>query len=208
MVKSKEGIAMPVPCTLPFIRTSVSVSGFQEVGIFMARFLHHDLSWSDRRIHGCILAVFWSLGILCGIWTQFYADFYSASLMRSTLSGSVSIVSLLCVTVLPFLISAFAVFLSCHWMLHPIAFCRGFLLSFVSLGITASFGSAGWLFRLLLCFSEFVSTPFLYWFWLRCFRGPGDSFVLTCALMASFCLLTGSIDYCLITPFLGDLIIF
>ncbi len=198
---------MPVPCTPPVIGISSSVLCVWEVEIFMARLLHQDSSPSVRRIHGCILAVFWTSGLLSGIWAFFDSGGFLSSLMLGSVIGSVSIVSLLCVTVLPFLLSACAVFLSCRGLLFPLAFFRAFLVSYVGMGIYACFGSAGWLFRLFLCFSELLSTPLLYWFWLRCCDPSQGRIVPQCALTGAFCLLIGSIDYCLISPQLRNLII-
>lgn len=127
-------------------------------------------------------------------------------MMLGSVSGAVSIVSLLSVTVLPFLLSASAVFSSCRWLLLPIAFFRAFLLSYVGMGIYGCFGSAGWLFRLLLCFSELFSTPLLYWFWLRCCDPDRGRIAPQGALTGALCLLIGSVDYCLISPQLRSLI--
>ena len=106
MVKSKEGIAMPVPCTLPFIRTSVSVSGFQEDGIFMARFLHQvSVSPKASRNHW-ILAFFWIVGLLTGILAVYLSGPSLSLLMRRTLDCSVSIARLLSAAFLPFILSS------------------------------------------------------------------------------------------------------
>ena len=180
---------------------------FWEVRIIMARFLHHDLSRSPRKFSYCVLALFWTGGLASGIWTWCFADDSIVSLMRSAVSGSVSIVSLLCVTGLPFLLSAFAVFLSSPWALWFLALGKGFVTSFVAMGTAACFGCAGWLIRLLLCFSDFVGTPLLYWYWLRCFRNCGNKPALHTILVGALLFLIGSVDYCLVAPFLADLII-
>ena len=178
-----------------------------EAEISMARFLHHLESYPSRRKFCHFLALCWAASLCCGIYFWFHAGSSFLSLMRSSLYSSVSIVSLLLVTGLPFLLSAFAVFLSCHWLLPAIAFGKGFLFSFISMGALASFGCAGWLLRLLLCFSDLMSMPILYWFWLHCCRIRKYGFGCCTVLSAALIFLIGSIDYCLIAPFLADLII-
>lgn len=173
----------------------------------MARFLHHDLSQSVRKFYCRLLALCWVAGLMGGIWAFFLADDSLASLMRSSVYGPVSIVSLLCVTGLPFLLSAFAVFLSSHWLILLIAAVKGFVYAFICIAVTVSFGCAGWLIRLLLCFTDTFSMPLLYWFWLRCFRFDGSTMGSIAVLAAALFFLTGSVDYCLITPYLADLII-
>lgn len=185
----------------------VSLACFQEAEIFMARFLHHLNFHPSRRIFCHILALCWAAGLGCGIFCWFLVDASLFSLMRSALHGSVSIVSLLSVTALPFFLSAFVVFLSCHGLLFVISFGKGILFAFVSMGTLACFGCAGWLVQLLLCFSDLLSLPLLYWYWLRSFRVSGNSIHSTELLTAALLFLIGSIDYCLIAPFLADLII-
>ena len=179
----------------------------QEADRFMARFLHHEFFCARRKRNLWVLASVWVLGLGSGIWAFAYAGSSLLPLMRSTLSGTVSIVSLLCVTGLPFLFSAFAVFISCHWLIFPIAFCKGFCFSFAATGLLQAFGSAGWLIRPLLCFADSVSMPLLYWFWLSCFRTDDRLWRPRAVLAAALLLLLGSVDYCLISPFLADLII-
>lgn len=174
----------------------------------MARFLHHDSFLPSRRIFCHFLALCWTAGLGCGVASWFLADDSISSLMRSSLDGSVSIVSLLCVTGLPFLLSAFAVFLSGNRLLWGIAFGKGFLFSFVSMGTLASFGCAGWLLQLLLCFSDLVSLPILYWFWIRSSRIRGEGMGCCTLLTAALLFLIGSMDYCLVVPYLADLINF
>lgn len=183
----------------------VTQAVFREAEIFMARFLHHLDFPLSRRTYGPILALIWASGLGCGIFCWFLADSSLFSLMRSALSCSVSIVSLLSVTALPFLLSALVVFFSCHGLLFVISFGKGFLFSFVSMGTLACFGCAGWLVQLLLCFSDLVSLPILYWFWLRCFRYPEDGFHCIGLLTAALLFLISSLDYCLIAPFLADM---
>lgn len=173
----------------------------------MARFLHYDFPCAQRRFPGCCLAFVWSLGLGFGIWAHALSGDSVSTLMRSNLFGTVSIVRLLCVTGLPFLISAFAVLISCRWLIFPVAFFKGVTVSFTAMGFLFSFGSAGWLIRFLLTFADVASLPLLYWFWITCFSGRDRYWAARGMLTAALLLLLGSIDYCLISPFLASLII-
>lgn len=127
-------------------------------------------------------------------------------MMRGAASGSVSIAGLLGITTLPFLISAFAVSFSMAWLIFPVCFCKAFAFSFVSLGVLQAFGSAGWLVRLLLLFSDCAGMPLLYGFWLRHLPGGRPVGVWETAFLLAACVLLGSVDYRIISPFLAGLL--
>lgn len=157
---------------------------------------------------GCrfFLACFWLSGALCGILASLSAGRTLVSLMRGTLFVPVSIVGMLCATALPFLLSAFAVFLSRPVLLLTICFGKAFLFAFVSMGIFQAFGSAGWLLRWFLLFSDYASVPLLYWFWLRHISGERPLDGWETALLCSLALLIGSVNFSVISPFLAGLI--
>ncbi len=177
----------------------------QEDDLIMARFLHrHSISPYFNR-SAFLLAFSWVGGLLVGVFAACSADEFLFPLMRTAVFSGVSIVSVLTAHLLPFLLSAFTVFFSGRALVCPIVFCKGFCFAFVSVGILASFGCAGWLFRLLLCFADLLTMPLLYRYWHRCLDGEGrllSDFLVT----GSVCLLFGSIEYRLILPFLADLI--
>ncbi len=167
-------------------------------------------SWDSfhcrRKALHHLLAFSFCLGLAGGSLTFLSAGESLFPLMRSVLYAPVSIVGILCVSVFPILISAYAVFLSNFAFLLPLCFTRAFLFSFVSLGITQAFASAGWLMQSLLLFSDWTSLPVLYWYWLRNLS-PDRRFhwgetVFACSLSG----LLGSIHFGIISPFLVRLI--
>lgn len=172
----------------------------------MARFLYHGqpLFWRKGSLY--FLAFSWFSGLVCGIATFSSAAAFLIPQMRGSLYGSASIVSLLCVTCLPFLFSAFAVYLSKPQFLLLICFCKAFCFGFVHLGVQLAFGSAGWLLRWLLCFSDSVTAPLLYLYWLRHLDGFRDFSGLEAAFFLSLAVLCASFDFVKISPFLADLI--
>lgn len=171
----------------------------------MARFLHYDFPFFWRKASTAFLAMCWLLGLLSGAVLSGMAEPAFTSMMRAAAESRVSIVRLLTVTVLPFLCSAFAVYLSRPWLLLPIAFCKGLTVSCTAFGITAVYGSAGWLIRGLTMFSSFCTVPVLVFYWLKHISGErrfsGVSLLLS---LASVCLVCG-IDYCYIAPILAKL---
>lgn len=166
----------------------------------------YDSPRQRRKVFRCYLAFSFFLGLVCGSLAYLSAGKSLIPLMRSTLHVPVSIVGPLCVSVFPILLSAYAVFLSNFVLLLPLCFAKAFLFSFVSLGISQAFASAGWLMRSLLLFGSWTSLPILYWYWLRSLT-PGYRFhfwetLFVCSLT---CLL-GSIHFGIISPFLVRLI--
>jgi len=172
----------------------------------MARFLHRKSvpAVCNRRM--LLLAFFWCFGVFSGVWCVFRQGFLSSSVMRGCLYGYVSIVCLLSTLFLPFLLSAFAVFLSGQWLIFPIALYRGFSFSFVFPGFAQCFGCAGQWIWALLCFSDLVSLPLLFWYWLWCLREERRGFAAVSLLVFALLLLIGSADHCLVSPFFADII--
>lgn len=160
----------------------------------------------QRKFGKAILAFSWSLGIVCGIWGYVSAGNALYPLMRNSPCGTMSIVGLLGISVLPFLFSAFAVSISFPFLLYPICFCKAFLFSFVSFGVIHSYEGAGWLIRWLLLFSDTVGVPLLYCFWLRHLPGFQKPSLSENVLFLILFLVLGWIDYRIISPFLACLI--
>ena len=148
------------------------------------------------------LAFCWLLGLICGVALFLYAGTPVLPLMRGILSGSVSIVSLCVIGLIPFLFSAYAVYLSKLWLLLAICFCKACLLSFISIGITFAFGSAGWLMRALLLFSCNILCVLLYFLWTRLLLGRKPYWFAIFAIGIFAC----SVAFYIISPFLACLI--
>lgn len=169
------------------------------------RFFQDSFHCRRKDLHR-LLAFCFCLGLAGGSFTFLLAGKTLLPLMRSALYAPVSIVGILCVSVFPILISAYAVFLSNFLLLLSLSFARAFLFSFVSLGISQAFASAGWLMQGLLLFGGWTSLPVLYWYWLRNLS-PGRRFHWgETALAFTLSGLLGSIHFGIISPFLVRLI--
>ena len=163
-------------------------------------------SYEDASLHSgfspALLAVCWLLGVFCGMLLFLHAGTPVFSLMRRLPYGSVSIVSLLAAGLIPFLFTAYAVFISRPRMVFAVAFCKACLFSFVSLGISVAFASAGWLMRGLLLFGSGVSCVMLYFLWLRILSGRKTYWLAVAAAAAAACWTS----FYIISPFLACLI--
>lgn len=173
----------------------------------MARFFYADSPCWWRKYGRLLLAIVWSAGLICGILVIASVDDHFLSLMRSALYVSVSIVGLLSVTLLPFLLTAFAVFICQPVCLLFLCFVKAVFFSFTAFGVSTGFGDAGWLIWHFLLFSDFVSMPLLYWLWLRCSRVNSTFLYGEILLSVSAALLIGSVNCRIISPFLARLIV-
>ena len=159
-----------------------------------------------RRNCYFFLAFFYLSGILAGMYTCrfFGSDFLS--LMRRAVRCSVSIVDLLAAISLPFLVSAFIVFICRPSLLLPIAFGKAYLSSAVAFSLMRLDPSGGWLLKSLLCFSSGASASLFYLFWLRHISGDRKFSFWEMFLFLSLAVLIASIDTAFISPFLTKLL--
>ena len=167
----------------------------------MARFLLHDFGSIRRR---CFLAAGWIIGLLLGYGLYLHADENVVSLMRGVLTSPVSIAGLVNVTLLPFLFSAFAVYLGYARFLPVLAAGKAFGFGFVLLCAMDQFGSAGWLACPLLLFSDMGTVVVLWLYWLQASDGAGFSFRALAPYVGA-AVLIGSLDYWVIGPFLAGI---
>ena len=156
-------------------------------------------SYADRKL--LQLHLVWVTGLLCGGLFTLLADI-PASLMR--MPGHLSIVGLLLIPLFPFLISASAVYLSCPRLIHVVCFFKAFCFCACAVMIRAACGSAGWLVQALLLFTDGLTTPVLYWFWLRCLEGS-DAVRSAMGCLGLFAV-TAAVDLKWIAPFLNQIL--
>lgn len=169
------------------------------------RFLNRKLPHFSRRMMFLLLAFSWCLGLVLGLWSSAMAGESLVPLMQSAASARVTITGLLTAISLPFLLSALAVFLGRWWLFLPIAFGKAFLIAFTGYGVFVSFGSAGWLMRVLLMFSDCACAPLLLWLWIHGITAERRR-VLSVAGPALLALAIGSVDFYVVSPFLAMLL--
>lgn len=172
----------------------------------MARFLLRISDQNQRKYPIFVLAFIWCSGIIFGVGSYLYAGDSFASLMRMAAGRNVSIVNLLISSMLPFLFSAFAVYLHCPQLLAVLCFLKAWLFGFVSCGVLTSFGSAGWLVWLMMMFSDIFCLIPLWWYWISQFRSANRVHGTQLAGCLAAVLLIVSLDYSFISPLLVNLI--
>lgn len=200
---------IPVPCTLLACDTpNVFTCDFCRRFDVMGRFLRLNLPTGRCKVSVTFLASSFFLGLCAGSWFSIQAGILIFPTMRTAASCGVSIPGLLSANLLPLLFSAFAVYISQIWLLVPIAFWKAFQFSYVGMGVMAAFGSAGWLIRLLMMFSDILMLGVLWWYWLRALSGRRGCALVVSLVPFSAAVLIASLDYSVISPFLADMITF
>lgn len=169
----------------------------------MYGFIRSDMP--EKRQSACKfwLLLLWCAGLILGVFFACQADDSTILMMRSAASAPVSISGLLVVFLLPFLLSASAVYLSQPLLLLATAFAKAFSFGFCAYAVDSAFRSAGWLMCLLLMFSDLCFLPVLMWFWLRHITGNRRSADVDLAVCAAIAVCIGLFDYCIVSPFLA-----
>ncbi|MBE6959260.1 MAG: hypothetical protein E7448_00855 [Ruminococcaceae bacterium] len=147
--------------------------------------------------------VIWLVGLVLG--TVFAAGSGNQYfLMMHTATGHrVTIVGLTATVLLPFLLTAFAVYKNRRWLLYSICFAKAFAFAYCGLGIAAAYGSASWLVRPLFQFSDIVTVPILVWFALRNLNGMNTRRRQDFGICLGFDIVVCCLDLWYISPFLA-----
>ena len=161
---------------------------------------------SQIRHPAFLLTVFSGAGLILATTFAATAKISSVTLMRLVSDSRLSIVCHLASQLLPFLIAAFAVNISRRWLIYTVCFLRLFFFSYIGSLFWIAFGSAGWLIRWLVLFSDIILVPALLWF---CFRGIFENarnHVRDFWICISAVILTALINWLLISPLLVRII--
>lgn len=158
-----------------------------------------------RFVYGLVFSLIWSAAMICGACLATKARFDSVSLMRALADSRMSIVLPGVVAILPLVLSAVALRLSCAYLFLPIAGLEAFAFGFAGTLIFNLFGNAGWLMRWLLLFTDSVFVILQLWYWFRCIFKPSSNHSVF-----SFCVLSGvvliSLDAFVVSPFAAMLL--
>ena len=165
--------------------------------IFLSRYMQ------EYKQRVCILA-------LCCVLSAAFGVLFAATvgnpyilLMHMSLGRPVSIVGLTVSVFVPYLISFLVVVHSKPWLVYFVIGLRIALTSSVGWAIARSFSGASWLVRLLMQWPDLCLIPALIF--LYCFTKR--EFARTAALRFILLLIgVGVIYYCIISPFLVELI--
>ena len=157
--------------------------------------------FQNRKLRTIILAFCWCAGLLTGCYFANCAGNIHYSMMRRATSCSVSIAGLV-VVLLPFLFSAFAVYWNRPSLMYIVCFLKAWSFTLAAYGILNAFGSAGWLVRFLVQFSDILLLCPLCWFFLRHIRGNSAQWKRDLWICSAAAAAVCSIDYCVVSRFL------
>ncbi len=169
----------------------------------MAQYVRSDRPRRLCTLSPWILALCWISGLLAGILLFLNSGLSFSAPMHSFPVKAMSITSLIVVTAFPFLLSISAILLMMPLFLWILCFGKAFLYSFSSLYLLAATGFSTAFSVLLL--SHGVSVVLLYLLWLRFFRGS-QRILWEAVFLLAVCIFMGSVEYCVISPFLVSLI--
>lgn len=202
------GLVCPFHRRMLLALISIISANAKEISADMKYLFSDDSTRWRRRIALAVLAACWLTGLLLGI---FYAaragDTYSL-LMRMAPSCRVSISGLAASALLPFLFAAFAVYISKPELLILVCFLKAFSFACCGFGVMDAFGSAGWLIRPLLQFSDGCTIPLLCWFSIRHISDIQPTWRADIGVCCMIAAVAVGFDYCLVSPFLVTLIEF
>lgn len=161
-------------------------------------------SKSNRAIY-----TYFVLSILLGFSVGFYffenTGNFPLPMMRVALCYNVSIVSLLCSTFIPLLLSFCAVYFSKQWLIYVICFWKMFSFGFSTNCFLHTFSSAGWLVQTLSMVSDLVALMMLTWFCVRNLRICRHSYVRDLLVAVSVIFPICVADYFYFSPFVASL---
>lgn len=155
-----------------------------------------------------ILFLSWIIGVFLGGAVFYLSKPSFVALMRSASCCTVSIVGLFILIVIPFLISAIAVFCSCPFLIFPLCFLSALSYGVCSFAVFASFGSAGWLAQLLIMFSENCAVLSLFVLWSQSICSSFHIKPSLFGICFSVAVIAGIIDFVFVSPFSVSVFIF
>ena len=143
-----------------------------------------------------LLSLTWILGLFLGIYFNKSSCFL---LVSDFLSQPSTIHGLMSVILFPLLLAYFLSNNNAHFVLVILFFCKAVSFGFTACTISHSFGSASWILQVLLQFSDVSCIALLFYMF---FDNTGRAGVvgIVCGLLSA------TIDYFVISPFLQELL--
>lgn len=154
-----------------------------------------------------LLSLSWIFGIFVGCGIFYTCRPFFASLMRSAVSQTVSIVGMLTSVFLPFFFTYCFLLSDKPVYVLIVSFIKALSFGFVASLLEYQYSSARWLLQFLFLFSDFCTTPLLFWLWLQMLSGVTGRSIklrLVFSVFLSFVLVT--IDFTIISPLLFSLL--
>ena len=153
-----------------------------------------------------LLAFIWFLGLMSGRHYSQQASNTYLLLMRASSEFRLSIIGLAVSVLLPFIISAVAVYFSKPAVIYVLTYLYALLFSYTGCCLRMLFSNAGWLIQFMLLFSHCITIPFYCWFSMRYINGRKPTFIRDLWIGIAVISVVGIIDILVISPFLAALI--
>ena len=156
------------------------------------------------RFNAIYLALFWLIGLICGVC---YAACNQSVvvLMRLAIFYQVSIVGLVYVLYLPIIAAVLCVKRSCPVAFYTVASLTSFLFGCSLCWITYVYGTASWLIKVLLLFSESAVNILILYMGYQKSSARFETVREYCHLIIA-ALLLGCLDCLLVSPFAATLL--
>lgn len=161
---------------------------------------------ANSAIYKCMLILIWSAGLLLGIFLANEAPATTLSMMRTPDYPRVSIIGLVLIVAFPLITSAIAVRLCFPLLCFIFAFLKAICFSYCASCISVVYGSAGWLVRLLLVFSDSCAIAVFLWFCFRHIAGNRGAIKRDTIICVSLTVLFCCVDYYVVSPFVEILL--
>lgn len=172
--------------------------------IFMASFSTLP-QMKSRLPSGVFCLLFcWIIGFFAGVFVSFIFVPSFSSLMHGLVLEPVSIVGNMICIFLPLALSVISIISCKPEIILLVCFVKAVSFGFCGMLVSSVFGSASWMIRLLLLFSDTVFITVLFWLWLRHFdrQIPCDFDCYVCLMVG---ILIAGIDYFVVGPVLQGL---
>lgn len=152
------------------------------------------------RMQVLLTALSWILGLLSAVAAVLCQ--HSFSMMYPFVFDRVSIVGMIASLVLPIILSYILINRCNIYFALPVLFLKAFLYMCCYYSISVAFGSAGWLVRALVLFSDSVSVVILLFFFYMYVAGDTGVFHRLFRIAILALLVIGCLDYYVISPFI------
>lgn len=155
-----------------------------------------------KNVRPLTIALFWLFGLICGYLLACGQSDVFCIMVRSACHYRITVTGIFAALWLPFMIAFFCISIHAPILILPVIFFKALSFSFCSIGIAYAFSDAAWLMRSLVLFSDSIGIIIMILYSLRhCQRFFRSDFKRDSAVFALILLLTGSIDYLIVSPF-------
>ena len=170
--------------------------------------LSYPVSFAAVRRRTCMALFAFSacFGLATGVRSASLMGLSSLAMLASSASAVASPMGLASGALLPFLLSAWASWIGLEGLTVLVCLMKAFAFGLLGGGLGLVFGSAAWLVRLLLLFSDWICFPLLCWFCLRRLTGRHRELWTDLAVCGTLAPLVVFLEVSVIAPFLASLL--